>query len=103
MPQLVVSPTQIADLCRQHGVRRLEIFGSAASGEGFDQRRSDVDLIVEFQAGRDLGPWLTEYFQLRDELERLFGRPVDLVMHDALKKERFIREVNRTRRTLYAA
>lgn len=103
MTHVAASPVQIADLCGRYRVRRLEIFGSAASGEGFDESRSDVDLIVEFQPGYDLGPWLRQYFQLRDELERLFERPVDLVMHDALKNEKFVREVNRTRRTLYAA
>ena len=103
MISLVNHNLQLADLCRRYGVQRLEVFGSASSGEGFDAERSDIDLIVEFRPGQDLGPWLAHYFELRDALAKLFGRPVDLVMEGALKNQRFMREVNRTRRTLYAA
>lgn len=39
---------QLAKLCRQHGVRRLALFGSAL-GEDFDPERSDLDFLVEFQ------------------------------------------------------
>lgn len=94
---------QIADLCRRHGVRRLEVFGSAASGESFDPQRSDVDFVVEFAEDADLGPWLTGYFEFKQALEGLCGRPVDLVMASAPKNPYFVREMNRTRQTLYAA
>jgi hypothetical protein len=93
---------RIAEVCRRHGVARLEVFGSAAD-ESFDPNRSDIDLLVEFQPGIDLGPWLAEYFDLRDELARLLGRPIDLVMPSAMRNSYFIREVNRTRELLYAA
>ena len=93
---------ELAKLCRTYGVARLEVFGSAA-GDGFDPGRSDVDFLVEFQSGVDLGPWLGRYFDLRDELSRLMGRSVDLVMISALKNPYFIREVNRTRHLLYEA
>jgi uncharacterized protein len=93
---------ELTKLCREQSVARLEVFGSA-TGDSFDPTRSDVDLLVEFQPGVDLGPWLTRYFDLRDELARLFGRSVDLVMISALRNPYFIREVNRTRKLLYAA
>lgn len=92
---------EIADLCARFGVRRLEVFGSAASEEGFDPQNSDVDLIVDFQPGHDLGPWLQNYFALRDALSQVVGFPVELVMSSALKNPYFIREANRTRRLLY--
>jgi predicted nucleotidyltransferase len=62
-----------------------------------------LDFIVEYQAGRDLGPWLQNYFAFRDALADLFGYPVDLVMSSAIKNPHFIREANRTRRLLYGA
>lgn len=92
---------EIASLCARFGVQRLEIFGSAASGDGFDSRESDVDFIVEFRDDHDLGPWLEQYFLLRDALSNLLGHPVDLVMSSAMKNPHFIREANRTRRLLY--
>ena len=93
---------EFADACRRHGVARLEVFGSA-TGDGFDPEGSDVDFLVEFAPDYDLGPWLAEYFALREELQALVGRPVDLVMVGAMRNPYFIREVNRTRRLLYAA
>jgi len=89
--------------CRRFGVVRLELFGSAADGESFDPERSDVDFIVRFRPGTDLGPWLAKYFDLRAELERLLGRPVELVMDSAMRDPLFLREANRTRQLIYAA
>ncbi|MGE3798660.1 MAG: nucleotidyltransferase domain-containing protein, partial [Thermomicrobiales bacterium] len=37
---------EIIRLCEEYGVARLEIFGSAVSGE-FDPERSDVDFLIE--------------------------------------------------------
>jgi hypothetical protein len=92
----------IEALCRKYFVKRLEVFGSAATG-GFDPARSDVDLLVEFAPDADLGPWLSVYFGLKRELEALLGCSVDLVMPGAMKNRHFIREVDRTREPLYAA
>lgn len=46
---------------------------------------------------------MRDYFALRDELQALLGRPVDLVMPGGMRSPYFLREVNRTRRLLYAA
>ena len=102
IPLIEDNRAAIVELCRRFNVARLEVFGSAADGE-FDPARSDVDFLIEFAAGQDLSPWLTHYFDFRRELEGLLGRSVDLVMPKAMKNPYFIREVNRTRRVLYAA
>ena len=94
---------ELRELCLRYRVRRLDVFGSAATGRGFDPQSSDLDFLVEFEPDQDLGPWLSHYFDLQDELQRLFGQSVDLVMASALKNPFFAREVNRTRRPLYAA
>ncbi len=94
--------TLIRELCQKYRVERLEVFGSSVEGE-FHPDRSDIDLLVEFAPSQDLGPWLSHYFNLKSDLERAFGRKVDLVMSGALKNPYFIREVNRTRRTIYEA
>jgi predicted nucleotidyltransferase len=90
-------------LCARYGVKRLEVFGSAATGEEFDPATSDLDFIVEFRSDCELGPWLQEYFAFRDALRELLGYSVDLVMLSAMKNRHFIREANRTRRLLYGA
>ena len=90
-------------LCRVYGVRRLEVFGSAATSDRFDAEKSDLDFLIEFEKGCRLGPWLKHYFDFKSALEKLFQRPVDLVIASALHHPSLIREVNRTRATLYAA
>ena len=92
----------IRELCRRYGVARLEVFGSAAD-DTFNPVHSDIDFIVEFQPDYDLGPWMANYHDLRDELMRLLGREVDLVMAGAPRNPFFLRELNRTRKVLYAA
>ena len=90
------------DLCRRYHVVRLEVFGSAAEADA-DAEARDVDFLVEFAPEQDLGPWMQQYFDLRDELAALLGRPIDLVMPSSMHNPYFVREVNRTRRPLYAA
>lgn len=92
---------EIAALCRRFGVRRLELFGSAARPD-FDERASDVDLLVELEPPAEMG-YADAYFGLKEELERLFARPVDLVSLASLSNPYFIREIEASRRLLYAA
>lgn len=93
--------SEIAALCRRFGVRRLELFGSAA-GPDFDPATSDVDLLVEIDPPPGMG-YADAYFGLKEELERLLARPVDLVSLASLRNPYFIREIEASRRLLYAA
>ena len=68
----------IAELCRRFGVRRLDLFGSAATGR-FDPERSDLDFLVEFDQP-STGGLSSPYFCLLKALEDLFERKVDLVL-----------------------
>jgi uncharacterized protein len=90
----------IAELCRRHRVRRLEVFGSGARGVDFDPRRSDVDFLVEFDPTVD-APTLKAYFALRDDLAAVLGRPVDLVMAGSLANPFVKADVDRTREPVY--
>ena len=91
---------QVAELCRQVGARRLDLFGSAARGD-FDPESSDLDFLVELEA---LPPsrYASAYFALKEGLERLFGRPVDLVTESGLGNPYFRQRVQAERRNLYA-
>jgi len=92
----------IEELCRKYQAARLEVFGSAA-GNLLDPEGSDIDFLVDFQLGSDLGPWMANYFDFRDELAKLLGCKVDLVMESAMKNHYFVKEVNRSRKLLYEA
>lgn len=76
------------DEIRRFGVRRLGLFGSAVRGDNTAQ--SDLDFLVEFDRKS-----FDSYMDLKDFLEQLFHRPVDLVITDALKprlRETILRE-----------
>jgi uncharacterized protein len=93
---------EVAALCERYGVKRLDLFGSAA-GDGFDPEASDLDFIVSFER-RDPPELFDRYFGLKEDLEALFGRRVDLVMEGALEKNRrFAKSVEDSRVLLYNA
>jgi hypothetical protein len=64
----------------QFGVRKIGLFGSFTNGS--PKRLSDVDILVEFKKGQKT---FDHYMGLKDLLERLLGRNVDLVIKSALK------------------
>jgi predicted nucleotidyltransferase len=75
----------LAALCRRFGVARLEVFGSAARQAGFDDAASDVDFLVELQPAADD---LVHLLDLREALEALIGRHVDLVERRVVEASR---------------
>ena len=92
---------ELAALCRRYRVRRLELFGSAAAGVD-RPGESDLDLLVEFET-LPPGSYADTYFGLMEALERLFGRPVDLVVASAVRNPYFRASIERTKTLLYAA
>lgn len=92
----------IRSLCREYGVLRLEVFGSAVTSR-FDPETSDIDFLVEYPPGHDLGPWAGRHTDLADQLAAVLGRPVDLIMVGAIRKPRFIEAISENRRLVYAA
>ena len=100
-PMIAERSAELAELCRRFHVRRLDLFGSAAEG-AFDPARSDLDFIVEFEPGTPLRA-LDAYFGLKEAIEALLGRPVDLVMAGAVANPYLRASIERSRRTLYAA
>ena len=79
-----VDQERLAEFCRQNGVRRLAIFGSALRDD-FGPA-SDVDVLIEFEPGRTPG---LRFFWMQEELSRLFDRIVDL--HTPASLSRYFR------------
>jgi hypothetical protein len=92
---------ELEALCRRHHVLRLDLFGSAATGED-RPGESDLDFLVEFGPVPP-GSYADTYFGLLESLEELFGRPVDLVVASAIRNPYFRESVERTRAPVYAA
>lgn len=82
-PRIAEKKDELIALCRRYDDSRLDVFGSAASGAGFDPLRSDADFVVEFRSESRLSP-LDQFFGLADAMEKALGRPVDLVELQAI-------------------
>lgn len=93
--------SQLEKLCRRYHVKRLALFGSAASGP-FDFGTSDLDFVVDFEPREDMD-MADQYFGLLEELRALFQRRIDLVTERSIRNPYFKKAVDQTRIPLYAA
>ena len=100
-PELARHREAFERLCRQFHVRRLELFGSAATGR-YRPGESDIDFLVEFEP-LPPGEYVDAYFGLLEALEDLFGRPIDLVMPEAITNPYFREAVDETKALVFAA
>jgi predicted nucleotidyltransferase len=79
----------ILRLAQKHGARNVRLFGSAARGE--DRAESDLDLLVDMEDGRSL----VDHVALKQDLEDLLGREIDVVTERSLHprlRDRVLRE-----------
>ena len=100
LPLIEDNLAEIGQLCRLHGVRKLELFGSILRGD-FDPERSDVDVVVEFQP--HVSSSFANFLALKEALEGLFGRPVDLIELHAVRNRRLRRYIEQSKSPVYAA
>ena len=101
MHQLIENNREaIAKLCLLHGVSRLEAFGSILR-EDFDSGRSDVDILVEFNPS--FAANFTNFLNLKESLEALFRRSVDLVELRAIRNRRLRRYIEQSKAPIYDA
>lgn len=87
----------IAAVCRELGVERLDVFGSATRPD-FGPK-SDLDVVVRFD--RRPGQMFRRYFDLKERLERIFNRPVDIVLEDSIRNPYFREAIERSRVSVY--
>lgn len=101
LPLIEQNREAIEKLCRTYHVARLELFGSAARGD-FNEQTSDLDFFVEFE---DLG-WqgsFKRYMGLKLDMEKLFGRSVDLIEPCAIRNPYFEATAMKHKALVYAA
>jgi len=79
---LDIDRERLAEFCRRNHVAKLELFGSRAKGTA--RPDSDVDLLVTFEPGQTPG---LEFFGMADELEKMLGRPVDLLTRPRVERD----------------
>jgi predicted nucleotidyltransferase len=89
----------IANVCRRHGVRRLEAFGSILRGDF--SAESDVDVLVEFEPAA--AGSFENFLSLKESLEALLGRSVDLLELHAVRNRRLRYYIENNRSPIYDA
>ncbi len=89
----------LARLCEERRVARLDVFGSAVTGD-FNPETSDLDFLVTFRDPADDGE-LHKRFDLAHALEDLFGRKVDVIPERSITNPYFRANVEDTREPVY--
>jgi predicted nucleotidyltransferase len=88
----------IRDLCTKHKVSRLFVFGSILSRKF--KKNSDIDLLVDFR-DIDLYDYADNYFDLKESLENLFKRDVDLLEDKAIKNPYLRQSIDASKQLIY--
>jgi hypothetical protein len=92
--------SSIQNLCINHGVDKLYLFGSIL-GSNFNEN-SDIDFLVSFK-NIELLKYADNYFDFKFSLEELFNRPVDLLEEEAIKNPYFLVTLNQTKQLIYGS
>lgn len=94
-----LAPRKISSFCRRWKITELALFGSVLRADF--RPDSDVDLLVTF---KPQAAWSAfDLIQMQEELEELFGRPVDLVERDTIRNPFRKRTILGNLQVIYAA
>lgn len=90
---------RIKDFCTKWQVRELSLFGSATRDDF--NHDSDLDFLVSFYSSAKWSLW--DLMNMKEELEIISGRSVDLIEKEALRNPWRKREILNTYEVVYAA
>ena len=89
---------KLSKLCESHNVKELYLFGSVLTEKFKDS--SDIDMLIQF-SHIDLVDYFDNYMDLKEKLEQLFNRPIDLVENQAIRNPIFRMVVDREKQLIY--
>lgn len=89
---------KIRHLCHKHKVNKLFVFGSVLKDSFTNE--SDIDLIVDFE-NIDLNEYADNYFDLKDQLESIFNRPVDLLEEKGIRNPYLRKQIDFEKQLVY--
>ena len=98
-PRVAIDRVRLAEFCRRHGITELALFGSVLRDD-FGPK-SDVDVLVSFSP--DAHPSLFDLAEMREELNLLFGREVDIIERPALRNPFRRRAILSSLQVVYAS
>ncbi len=85
-------------LCKMYNVEKMYLFGSVLNSNF--NKESDIDLLVKFKS-IELSKYFDNYVDFKDNLEKLFGREVDLVEEQTLRNPILINSINKSKELIY--
>jgi uncharacterized protein len=89
---------RLNELCKNHKVSELYIFGSILTEKFSD--KSDIDFLVQFEK-IDILEYFDNYMDFKENLEKLLDRPVDLLENQAIRNPVFRKVVDRDKKLVY--
>ena len=98
MNMIDVNENKLIELCEKHNVKELYLFGSILSDRFNDS--SDIDMLIQFYQ-IDLLEYFDNYMDLKEKLEQLFGRSIDLVENQAIRNPIFRKVIEREKQLVY--
>lgn len=90
--------SQLNSLCAEHKVDSLYVFGSVLK-DSFNAQ-SDIDLVVKFNHA-EIKRYANNYFNLKEKLEHLFERPVDLLEEQAIRNPYIKAQIDKDKNLIY--
>lgn len=98
MNLIALNLEKIHALCLKHKVHKLFVFGSVVKDSFTGE--SDIDLLVDFD-GVDLNDYADNYFDLKDALEALFNRQVDLLEEKGIRNPFLRKQIDFEKQLIY--
>jgi uncharacterized protein len=89
---------KINELCLQHHVEQLFLFGSILTDK-FNEE-SDIDMLIQF-SHVNLVDYFDNYMDFKESMESIFNRQIDLVENQAIKNPIFRKVVDREKQLIY--
>jgi predicted nucleotidyltransferase len=89
---------KLNELCLQHHVKQLYLFGSVLTDKF--NAESDIDMLIQF-AAIDLEKYFDNYMDFKENAEKLFNRKIDLVENQAIRNPIFRKVVDREKQLIY--
>jgi uncharacterized protein len=93
-----IHKNKLIKLCESHKVKELYIFGSILTDK-FNES-SDIDMLIQFYQ-IDLLEYFDNYMDLKENLELLFNRPIDLLENQAIRNPIFRKIIDREKKLIY--
>lgn len=89
---------QIKQLCKENKVKSFSVFGSVLTDHFSSD--SDIDFIVDFDENDPI-KYTDLYFQLKEKLEKIFKRQIDLIEERGIKNSFFRKEIDESKVVIY--